>query len=309
MSLKDVIFGQLTNRCRSTATQVVEVSYSSTIGESGLFLKRDEAPIPTGTIVCDEYPIGTTAVAFFYHTGAYCSNCIKPLGEVDTGIACTHQCEQRYCSSNCLDRAMALYHSVLCTAANSAFKKYYALAAKSHNEYYIVAARLLVLFPNAPWVFHFHAPTWTTLDHDSSEQDLQDETDLMARHLRQVLRVAGRGTDAPKLTSDILSRTIGMLRINVLGLKYNETNVGFALYSTQSLMNHSADPNCRCVTICSDENPDNPCMCGIEAMKDLAPGDELTIDYVGGMELGSPERNKALLHQYGISEPELGIHQ
>ena len=101
---------------------------------------------------------------------------------------------------------------------------------------------------------------------------------------------------------NVLMQTMGMLHVNVLGIMFNDTNVGFALYPCQSLMNHSSDPNCRCVTIWGDDKPDNPCLCGLEALCDIVPGEQLTIDYLGGMPKLSEQRRTTLLDQYGIVE-------
>ena len=212
-------------------------------------------------------------------------------------------CGQRYCSADCRQWASELYHRKLCVVYNESYSKYFNVAHQSGNEYFVIAARLLLMFPNAPWFFHYHCPQWTKLDNNCTESELDDETEMMARFLRQAFRDAGlQAKEVANITPMTLSRTIGMLRVNALGLKFNDTNLGFAMYSTQSLMNHSDDPNCRCVTICSDEQPDNPCLCGVEAIREIQPGEELTIDYVGGMPKGSAERVEVLLLQYGISE-------
>ena len=281
MTLEDVIFSQLTNRCRRNN---VEANFSPVGGEKGLFLTN--TAVEAGEIVFEEYPVGTTAVAYFSTRERVCANCVRPV--VHTRCACG----ELYCSEQCMDWAARLYHKKLCTATNEFMRQYFEIAERSSNEYYIVAARLLCLFPNAPWLHHFCCPEWTQLDHESPPEDLQAETDAMAR----LLRCALKSDTSP----EVLSRTIGMLRVNVLSLRFEDDMLGFALYSTQSLMNHSADPNCRCVTMSSEASPNNPCLCGIEALRPIQPGEELTIDYLANM--FGEDRRRVLDKQYGITE-------
>ena len=295
MSVNVEIFSQLTNRCSSTKSQIIEMNYSGKINGNGLFLKHLVSPLPVGHIVFEEYPIGTTGIAYFVHADKYCANCVKPLDDVVVTCVCSY----RYCSEDCRQWADELYHKKLCSASNSSYSKYITAAMESGNEYYELAARLLLMFPNAPWLFHYQCPQWTKLDNNCSEEELDDETEVMARLLRQAMREVEM-EEVKNITPLVLSKTIGMLRVNVLGLKFNDTNLGFAMYSTQSLMNHSGEPNCRCFTICSDDMPENPCLCGIEVIREIKPGEELTIDYVGN--LRGEERRNVLEMQYGISE-------
>ena len=280
MHAAQLIFTQLTNRS-SCRADTVSNRFSDRVNAGGLFANK---ACPSGSIVFEEYPIGATAVAFFWHARQYCANCAKPLFP-DSCIACPNNCEDRYCSSACRERAFELYHHTLCTATNEPFSQYHQSALQACNEYYLVAARLLVMFPNAPWLFHFEC---TPEDHDL-------DCEHMSRLLRQAIRVK---TETAAISSATLSRTIAMLRVNVLGLRHDDLSVGFALYSTQSLMNHSDTPNCRCVTICGDSRPDNPCLCGIEALTDIQPDEELTIDYLP--HLPCEERIRVLREQYGI---------
>jgi hypothetical protein len=287
MDTRDVIFGQLTNRCRIPE---FESSYSTVAKGNGLFLKSDADPKRIGTILFEEFPIGTTAVAFFDHTLNYCANCISPL---TVPVPCLYRCGEMYCSANCLNHA-ALYHKILCAARSPNFKLYHSKALETSNEYFIIAARLLVLFPSAPWLFHFHCPGWTELENSSGSSELEIQTTVMLELLRGTFNDGALG-DGGLINYDRLSRTVGMLRVNVLGLLCENLNVGFAMYSTQSLLNHSPDPNCRCVSITSS-------LCGIEAVKKIDPGDELFIDYVADMRKLSAKRSRTLGLQYGIEE-------
>ena len=281
MSLNDVIFMQLTNRCRES--DLVEMNYSSKIDANGLFLKSSAKPVAAGDIIFEEYPVGGSAVAYFHHCENYCSNCVKPLPT--DRIDCANGCHEKYCSEECRKWAKELYHSTLCCATNEAYRQYFDFAKSTSNEYYLESSRLLCMLPNAPWLFHYHCPPW---------DELEGEIDAMSRCLRLAIRNIS-------ISPDVLKRTIGMLRVNVLGMKFNDTEVGFAMYPKQALMNHSSDANCRCVTHSGNEKPDNPCLCGIEALRNIAPGEELTIDYLGDSQEGQ-ERLDTLRYQYGIVE-------
>lgn len=291
--MKDVIYEQLTKRCFAAE---VEKDLAEEGRGYGLFAK---SAFGAGDVIFEEYPVGVTAVAYFSKANTCCSNCIKPIPDHRSAIHCTSGCHEIYCSVNCREHAYNLYHSVLCVEANSLYADYYDTAKASENEYYIVAARLLLMFPNAPWLFHYCSPRWSELDHTSSPEDLEEETGRMASILNDIL---ANTHSRDEIYPEALSRTIGMLRVNVLSLRYGDDGLGFALYSTQSLMNHSAHPNCQCVAISCDQNPDNPSLCAVEALKAVEPGDELTINYLSGT-IG-PERGRILLQQYGIVEAD-----
>jgi SET domain-containing protein len=53
------------------------------------------------------------------------------------------------------------------------------------------------------------------------------------------------------------------------------------------------------VTIFGADKPDHPCLCGIEALRDIKPGEELFIDYVDPNK-SREDREEALHFQYGI---------
>lgn len=294
--MRDLIFRQLTNRC---TLNNVESKTSDIAKGNGLHLKPNAKSSETGTILFEEYPIGTTAIAFFEGEAKFWKNCIIPLTD---RVSCPKKCGDDYCSKNCFDRANNLYHKILCTADNPEFREYTLIARSSSNEYFIVAARLLALFPNAPWLFHYHCPDWTELVHFSSPGALNSETEKMALLLRNGFKRFLSAEDCEKITTDTLSRTIGMLRVNVLALRQGESMVGFAMYATQSLMNHSTEPNCRCVSMTCGSESNLSCLCGIEAIKRIQPGDELFIDYVAGMKNESALRSSTLRLQYGINE-------
>jgi hypothetical protein len=198
-----------------------------------------------------------------------------------------------------MEIASQLHHKALCPSTNPAYREYLEFAKQSNNEYYIVSARLLWLFPNAPWRFHYTCPQWfDRADSDTVAQELVS----MSRLLCEAFSIAGLNDSdvIHSITPELLSRTIGMLRINVLGLRYDDEDIGFAMYPVQSLMNHSDSPNCRCVTIFGADKPDHPCLCGIEALRDIQPGEELFIDYVGPNK-SLDDRHEALHFQYGIN--------
>jgi len=241
------------------------------IGGHGLFAtRRFEAE----SILFEEYPIGGTAVAFFHHRNFFCANCLVTL---DNRIAVEcGSCKDRYCSEQCLHWSSTLFHHKLCRYLNDSFNAYFEVAKSISNEYYLVAANLLSLFPTAPWLHHFV--------HEEDESEFY-QNQLMARHLS-----AATGED---IATSVLAKTVGMLRVNVLGIKSGDTQVGFGLYSKQSLLNHSSDPNCRCVAT------ENPSLCAIEAISEILPDEELTIDYLGPDELG-PCRTNILATQYNI---------
>lgn len=292
--MKDVIYQQLTKRCFVAA---VEKNLAEEGRGYGLFAK---SAFRSGDVIFEEYPIGTTAVAFFSKAHTCCSNCVRPLLDDPFGIPCLYGCHEIYCSINCRNHAYDLYHSVLCIQRNSLYADFYDTAKASENEYYIIAARLLLLFPNAPWLFHYCSPRWSELDHLSSPEDLDDEAQVMTCILNQILADT---QSHDQISPEALSRTLGMLRINVLSIRHGDEGLGFALYSTQSLMNHAADPNCQCVAISCDEIPDNPSLCAVEAIKSIEPGEELTINYLATTAIG-PERARILLQQYGIVEAD-----
>lgn len=287
--IKGLIFQQLTKRNMTTD---VEVDYSQTAAGRGLFAKKH---YELGDCVFEEYPVGGTAIPYFDRQAEFCSNCVRPL--IDAHIECPNDCDERFCSLNCLEWATKLYHERLCSARTAAYKEYHSKAKESGNEYYIVAARMLVMFPSAPWLHHFDCPDWTQLDHTEKIEDLVEDTMMMARLLHGIV---AQSSDDVDHTYRLLSATVGMLRVNVLGLKHEDDNLGFALYSQQSLMNHSNQPNCQCVTKSGDERRNNPGLCAIEVIRNVQPGDELTIDYLACT--NEPERTRILRYQYGISE-------
>lgn len=295
MELREIIFGQLTNRCQLPK---VESFYSQIAMGKGLRLNPNTEAVDVGTYIFEEYPIGATAIAFFDVQDKYCNNCVTPI---ESAIQCPNLCGEHYCSLNCLERANILYHSILCSARNKNFLKYSSIARRSSNEYYIVAARLLAVFPNAPWLYHYHCPDWTDLKHLSARSDLRAETVEMTVLLRNALSSI-KYHEPELITVERLSKTMGMLRVNALGLRFTDDTVGFAMYATQSLANHSEHPNCRCVSMSSSSDSGVPCLCGVEAIKRIEPGDELFIDYVVGMKKASFERSSTLKLQYGIHE-------
>ena len=285
--VKNTIFHQLTKRCTSAQ---VDSDYSSKVDGKGLFALL---PCQPGDMVFEEYPVGVTAVAYWDIRETCCANCVRPFTDNSNTVECgTADCGEKYCSNSCFEWAERLYHSNLCSGRNPHYKRYFEIASNSHNEYYIVAARLLNMFPGAPWLHHYECPEWTTLDHSSPETDLEEENAVMTDLINKFIK--------PNISQEVLSKTIGMLRINVLALKHGDLEIGFALYSTQSLMNHSKEPNCQCVTVSSSELPNTPCLCSVEAISDIRPGDELTISYVHVME--EPQRARVLRYQYNIVE-------
>ena len=268
------IFSQLTNRCPTNENVSIQMSLYG----DGLFANK---AFTADTILFEEYPIGGTAIPFFNHMGNYCSNCVKPVSH--DGYQC--ECLEAYCSESCKHWAHVLYHHILCTHTNSAYKQYYTSAKENEDEYLIIAARLLVMFPSAPWLFHY---IHTEAEDGPDSADIPELADL----LRNAIGLPSTSD------SSYLPETLQMLRLNVLSLRYDETCVGFALYSRQSLMNHSNTPNCRCVTICGIDAPDNSCLCGIQATRDIYPGEELFIDYISPTD---PRRSDILITQYGIT--------
>jgi hypothetical protein len=244
--------------------------------------------------VFEEYPIGVTAIPYFDRRDECCSNSVRPL--LDAHVECPNDCGGSFCNSSCFDWASRLYHKTLCTVVNEAYKQYQSIAEESGNEYYIVAARLLLMFPNAPWMHQYECPDWTTLDHTEQVGTLVKETEIMSKYLHDIM---GKPDDLSD-TYRLLATTVGMLRVNVLGLKHEDDGLGFALYSQQSLLNHSNNPNCQCVTMSGDSHRENPGLCMVQAIRSIAPGEELTIDYVSGMV--DPERKRVLRYQYGIIE-------
>jgi hypothetical protein len=285
--LIDSVFAQLTNR--ASGQRKVESRPSLCSSGDGLFART---VVKQGEMVFEEFPIGGTAIAYFDFQHTYCSNCIRLL-EADTVISCD-TCQSKYCSMGCKQRADGFYHVALC--GSSAFREYTRFATETSNEYYIVAARLLAMFPHAPWMFHYHCPEWVPED----PNELDRMHDLLHASLKESVVVPMQDVEA--VSTDKLARTIGMFRVNSLGLRYDDTAIGLAVYPTQSIMNHSSDPNCRCVTFCSTEFPDTPCLCGIEALRPIARGEELTIDYVGKTGRSADERTEILASQYGIHD-------
>ena len=297
-SIKNRIFRQLTNRLDPVIANIVDVEHSEVACGKGLCIRRMETPeiIREGQLIFEEFPIWPTAIAFFRHQDQYCYNCMRRLHGIF--LPCSVEtCNVKYCNKQCQDMSNDLSHAALCVGRNTNYASYHKIAEDSENEYYVVAARLLWMFPNAPWKFHYHSPQWSDKETDVDHMSLKDELDMMSRLLRVAFRQLN-GSDTDLITPEALSRTIGFLRVNVLGLRHDEQDMGFALYPTQSLINHSDSPNCRCVTVFGEENPDSPCLCGIQALRDIEPGEELFIDYIGNV--GKREREITLRLQYGI---------
>jgi hypothetical protein len=285
-AVRNAIFRQLTQRCTSDK---VQVDSSIVARGRGLFAITT---VHAGDTIFEEYPIGGTAIPYFEKRESCCANCVRPLGT--QRFTCSLNCDESFCSSECRDWAVGLYHSEFCAARSPDYLRFATLARENHNEYYIVAARLLKMLPTAPWLHHYECPEWTSLDNDSAKSDLERETELMAGILTGII---GSLDNISEFTT-ILSKTVGMLRVNVMSIKYGDEDLGFALYSTQSFMNHSDNPNCQCVTMSSSSRPDNPCLCAIDALREIVAGEELTVDYVG--HLKPDERERVLLYQYGI---------
>jgi hypothetical protein len=151
--IRDILFAQLTNRC-STSSEV-EINHSEIADGNGLFLRASTQPVDEGKILFEEYPVGPTAIAFFRYQNRYCSSCVKRLSDTPCYVCPNEDCCSRYCSSVCMEIASQLHHKALCPSTNPAYREYLEFAKQSNNEYYIVSARLLWLFPNAPWRFHY----------------------------------------------------------------------------------------------------------------------------------------------------------
>jgi hypothetical protein len=300
-SIKDRIFRQFTSRLDPVVAGVVDVDNSASTCGRGLFIRE---PASNGQIIFEEFPIWPTVIGFFRFQNEYCYNCMRKLS--GDKINCLgRDCEAKYCSTECLGMSSDLFHHALCVASNQSFKRYNKVARDSDNEYYLVAARLLWMFPSAPWKYHFHSPLWSDKDTDNDHMTLSDEIDMMSSLLRLAFQEAS-GKHTELITSEALGRTIGLLRVNALGLRHDERDLGFAIYPSQSLMNHSDDPNCRCVTVFGVDNPDSPCLCGIEALRDLKAGEELSIDYIGN--ISKQDRESTLLLQYGIDSSQESVH-
>jgi hypothetical protein len=300
-SIKDRIFRQFTSRLDPVIAGVVDVDNSAVTSGRGLFLRKS---VSKGEIIFEEFPIWPTVVAFFRFQNDYCHNCMRKLN--NDKVKCHENgCDAYYCSPECLAMSSDLFHHALCVSSNKSFARYVKIAYDSDNEYYVVAARLLWMFPSAPWKFHFHSPLWSDKDTDNDHMTLLDEIEMMASLLRLAFQEAG-GNNTELITAESLSRTIGMLRVNALGLRHDDKDLGFAIYPSQSLMNHSNEPNCRCVTVFGVDNPESSCLCGIEALRDLKAGEELSIDYIGN--ISKEDRESTLLLQYGIDSPPESVH-
>ena len=299
--IKDRIFRQLTSRVDPGIAQVVDVDQSDQTCGRGLFLLR---PVKKGEIIFEEFPIWPTVIGFFRFQADYCYNCMRRL-KSEPVLCPGSGCEAKYCSTECLKMSGDLSHEALCVGTNEHYARYLKIAKDSENEYYVVAARLLWMFPSSPWKYHYHSPIWTVKTPDEDHMTLSDEIDMMARLLRLALHESG-SEDGDLITPESLGRTIGMLRVNVLGLRHDDQDLGFAMYPTQSLINHSDTPNCRCVTVFGLDNPDSPCLCGIEALQDIGRGEQLFIDYIGNV--SKEIRENTLLMQYGIDSPPESIH-
>lgn len=70
---------------------------------------------------------------------------------------------------------------------------------------------------------------------------------------------------------------------------------GTALYSLQSCINHSNEPNAWAVK--DDDDADGRCV--LSAIRDIRPGEEICISYVGPD--ASPSARLAALHDYGVA--------
>jgi len=300
-SIKDRIFRQLTSRVDPVIAGVVDVDNSDQTGSRGLFLRNS---VKKGDIIFEEFPIWPTVIGFFRYQNDHCFNCMRRI-ETESCRCKGNGCNAKYCNEECLKMSSDLSHTALCVGSNEYYARYLKIARESDNEYYVVAARLLWMFPSAPWKYHYHSPIWSDKTPDEDHMTLSDEIDMMARLLRLALHGAGC-VDNDLVTPEALGRTIGMLRVNVLGLRHDDQDLGFAMYPTQSLMNHSDDPNCRCVTMFGLDNPDSPCLCGIEALRDMNAREELFIDYIGNV--SKKDREDTLLMQYGIDSSQESIH-
>ena len=299
--IKERIFRQLTSRVDPIIVGVVSVDNCEDTGGRGLFLRKS---VKKGDIIFEEFPLWPTVIGFFRFQQGYCFNCMRRLGS--DSIKCPGDgCDAKYCNTDCLKMSADLSHRALCVSSNEPYKRYLQIAIDSDNEYYVVAARLLWMFPSAPWKYHYHSPIWTDKTPDEHHMSLTDEIDMMARLLRLALHESG-SEDGDLITPEALGRTIGMLRVNVLGLRHDDQDLGFAMYPTQSLINHSDTPNCRCVTVFGLDNPNSPCLCGIEALQDIGRGEQLFIDYIGNV--SKEIRENTLLMQYGIDSPPESIH-
>ncbi|CAE8651743.1 unnamed protein product, partial [Polarella glacialis] len=115
-----------------------------------------------------------------------------------------------------------------------------------------------------------------------------------------------------------LGRLVGLLRVNALGVMASPSPGeegqsepeeapkegagssdglvrGMAMYAVASAMNHDATPNCY---VASD--PYAPVRCIVKAMRPIALGEEISIDYLQSAPFSAKERQAILENQYGI---------
>ena len=222
-----------------------------------------------------------------------CGLCLVELAELAEPMDCPRGCGERYCSAGCRDEAEWRYHHQLCSTRSPIWSEYLAEATEAANEYYVLAARLLVAsngrVPLADWA---QAPFWDTLDSDGQPRAAFDsavEAQLNGQHER-LGRVIGL-----ELSIEQWAGLLGMLRQNVLGCEVIRGAgcecVGLGLFEKHSLLNHSCTPNAMCAS-------DGWLGVTVLADRPIAAGEQVLVNYLPDTE--PIERGEVLKEQFGF---------
>ena len=138
------------DRAAAATPHGLEARRDDAMGCSGLFALR---PFSAGEVLFSEVP--TAAVSLGECDHAHCSHCLHQLPDTATSVQCSRACESRYCCQQCADEAESMYHHVLCSGVSPEWAEFCELARESQNEYYILAARLLVSYDGFDSMTHW----------------------------------------------------------------------------------------------------------------------------------------------------------
>lgn len=261
--------------------------------------------IPSGSCVLVDEP---TVVAAAH--GNVCASCLIPIEKAGKGsrtVVC-HACEEEaYCSDHCRAKAWESYHSCTCRARNDMYATWQDGMREALKSASSASSRL------DPTSNSRAALTCLAVGKVCAIATMQQRHPMSIdgirfldgiAHFSRSTAVAEVGRLAVTLSTALRQPYLFMEEVLSLFavLQTNEflINGSLALYPTLSFLNHSCVPNCTAVgtTRC-------PVKRQLITLRDVRAGEELMIDYTGGIAPSSSslswEDRKALCQQRGFT--------